>query len=138
MEAIFSENKTPQSQLRALCAAILQKQMDAMKSTDKVCGCPYATVGAELGSSNMHMRGLTQQMTDRFCGYMERLLKNAATNQLIPARGIKQRAREMNTYVIGAMLQARLTNSLDSVGKPLETALLRISGMDSSIHKGRR
>ncbi len=131
LDAIFTHNKTAPAQLRALCAAIHQKQKDALAATGMVCGCPYATVGAELGSSSDHMRQLTKTMNARFCGYFEKLLKQAAAEKRIPARDLKQRALEMNIYVIGAMLQARLTNSLASVGKSLETALFRISGIES-------
>lgn len=131
-DGIFTRNKTPQAQLKALCAEILSKQKEAMRATGMVCGCPYATVGAELSGNNETMRALTQEMNARFIGYFEKLLKNAAAAKLIPSTGIKQRAQEIHTYAIGAMLQARLTNSLDSVGKSLEHALFRISGLKPS------
>ena len=133
LDAIFSDHKTPQAQLKALCKEIFLKQQTALESTGTVCGCPYATVGAEISNNNETLRELSVKMSERFCGYFEQLLKNAASAGLIPASGIKQRAQEMHVYVIGAMLHARITNQLDCVKKPLEIALFRMSGMDSAL-----
>lgn len=129
LDAIFAGHLTPQQQLRALCREILEKQRTALESTGLVCGCPYATVGAEMRGSNEALTALTEQLNEHFCGYFEKLLAHAARDGLIARTGLKQRAREMHVYVIGAMLQARMMNSLDSVGKSLEVALLRMSGM---------
>ncbi|MES2984606.1 MAG: TetR/AcrR family transcriptional regulator [Pseudomonadota bacterium] len=137
MEAIFANHLSPQQQLRAVCRAILTKQQEAMLSTGKVCGCPYATVGSEMGGNNEALRQLAEQMTEHFSGYFERLLAHAARAGLIEKRGIAQRAREMHIYVMGATLQARITNSIDCVGKPLETALHRISGIPKSASRAK-
>lgn len=130
LEEIFTSNKTAPAQLRALCSAILMEQQEAVADTGTVCGCPYANVAAELSTSNETLRALTTQMSERFSGYFERLLKNAVAEGLLPMCGIRQRAEEMHIYVMGAMFHARITNQLDSLGKPLENALLRISGMN--------
>ncbi len=135
IDAIFIENKTPHAQLKALCEGILAEQKEALRATGMVCGCPYATVASELSSNNEQMRELTEHMSARFCGYFELLLKNAVAAKLIPLRGLKQRANEMHTYVIGAMLQARLTNRLSHVEKSLHAALSRIAGLDESPAK---
>jgi TetR/AcrR family transcriptional repressor of nem operon len=132
MEAIFTGHASARAQLRALCGEVYKKQETSLIATGKVCGCPYATVGAEMSGSNEKLRRLSEEMTERFCGYLERLLKNAATEKLIPTAGIKERAREMHIHAIGAMLQARITNRLDSVGKSLEHSLLRLSGMGAA------
>lgn len=138
LEEIFAHHLTPQQQLSALCGEVLRKQEESLAATGKVCGCPYATVGAEMSGSNESLRALSEQMTERFCGYFERLLAHAARTGLIPKTGIKQRAREMHVYVIGAMLQARMTNSLQSVGKPLEAALFRMSGIEGRTVVGKK
>jgi TetR/AcrR family transcriptional repressor of nem operon len=141
LDEIFAEHLSPQQQLRALCNEVRQKQEWALQETGKVCGCPYATVGAELSSSNEALRALSQRMSDNFQSYFEKLLTHAALEGLIEKRNLTQRAHEMHIYVIGAMMQARLTNSLESVGKSLENALARISGITlaskSSVQKKR-
>lgn len=131
LDEIFAGHKTPQQQLKALCKEILAKQKGALEATGTVCGCPYATVGAEISTNNAVLRGLSVKMTDRFCGYIEKLLKNASKEGLIPSKDLKQRAQEMHIYIIGAMMHARITNKLEPVSKPLEHALFRISGLTS-------
>ena len=59
-------------------------------------------------------------------------LMDGARDGLIPARGIKTRAQQMHIYIIGAMMQARITNRLEAVGAPLEAALLAISGLGAA------
>ncbi len=137
-EAILSENVSPQAQLRALSREIFLKQQRALEETGMVCGCPYATIGAELNGNNESLRLLSEQITERFLQYYERILKHAAAAGLVSTRGIPARAREMHTYAIGAMLQARIANNLESVGKSLENALFRISGMEAGTAKAAR
>ena len=135
IDAIFASCKTPPAQLRGICQEILRKQKESFEATGKVCGCPYATMGTEMSGNNEQLRSLSEKTTKRFLGYYELLLQNAVTAKLIPARALKQRAKEMHTYSIGAMMQARITNRLDSVGKSLETALFRLSGFDAAGQK---
>lgn len=138
LDEIFARHLSPSQQLRALCDNIFTKQQDALESTGKVCGCPYATVAAELSGSHTALRDLSEQMTKRFLSYFEQLLSHAAREGLIPRAGIKQRAYEMHIYVVGAMLQSRVGNSLEPVGKSLEIALSRISGIVSTRSQARR
>jgi hypothetical protein len=65
------------------------------------------------------------------------MLKNAAREHIIAKTGIARTAREMHIYIMGAMLEARLTNSLVAVGKDLEIALLRLSGIGTTPQKTR-
>ena len=132
IDRIFSENDTPQTQLHAICGEILRKQKDSFEATGKVCGCPYATVGAEMSGNNEALFTLSQNMAERFLQVYERILKNAAKEKSIPSTGIKERAQEMQTYGLGAMLQARMTNTLTPVGKALEVALFRIAGLEQT------
>lgn len=129
LEAIFSANKTARKQLRALCQEILHKQREAFDASGVVCGCPYATVASEISSQDESLRNLSVTMNERYQGYFERLLRTAADEKLIPAKNLTARAREMHIFVIGAMMQARITNNLACLGAPLESALLGISGM---------
>lgn len=131
IEKIFGENASkPLKQLRALCQEILLKQQNSLQASGQVCGCPYATVGTEMSGQNERLQHLTQALGEKFVGHFERLLRNAAQMELIPSQGLKARAQAMHTYLLGAMMQARITNTLDPVGPSLEMALKRLSGLD--------
>jgi TetR/AcrR family transcriptional repressor of nem operon len=129
IDALFSNNLAPHSQLKAICRLILDEQKESFITTGAVCGCPYAMVGAEIGANNEKLHHVSEQLSERFSKYLEKLLKNAAKSGLIPATGTARKARDMHIYIMGAMLLARLTNSLTPVGRDLELALLRLSGM---------
>ena len=53
-------------------------------------------------------------------------LRRAAKAGLISSKGLRDTAREMHIYTIGAMMEARLTDSLAPVSLPLYKALARI------------
>lgn len=128
-EAIFTQYPTARAQLKALCRKIYDKQRQALVDTGLVCGCPYATVASEISAEDESLRALSVKMNERYNALFTRLLTTAAQEKRIPRSVIAARAREMHIYVIGAMMHARITHSLDSVGPALEKALLRIGGL---------
>ena len=132
IDALFAAHLSAREQLKAVCRTILDEQKESLTTTGMVCGCPYAMVGAEMGANNAKLHALAEAMSERYCAYIEKLLKNAAKEGLIPRAGIAHKARDMHVYIMGAMLLARLTNTLTAVGRDLEDALFRLSGMGAS------
>lgn len=128
VEEIFTSKKNPKQQLKAICEWILREQTESFESTGKVCGCPYATLSAEMSGQNDALFTLSRSISSYFLGYYKQLLRNAAAAKLISTAKLEQRAQEMQVYVLGAMFHARMTNTLDGVGKPMEQALMRIAG----------
>lgn len=127
-DAIF-EQETAEAQIRGLARLIYEMQADALATTGMVCGCPFATIGAEMRGNNQQLHAMSEKLMHRFSDYYERLLDSVVAENHIPKSEVKRRAEEMHTYTLGAMLQARMTNRLDYVAKPLESALLRLSGV---------
>lgn len=137
LDALFATHREPRRQLKAICQTILEEQKESLASTGTVCGCPYAMVGAEMGANNAKLHKLAEKMSERYGKYIEKLLKNAAKDGLIPRAGIAHKARDMHVYIMGAMLLARLTNTLAPVGRDLEPALLRLSGIGGPAPRAR-
>ncbi len=129
LDAIVANHTTAREQLRALAREILNKQRTALETSGVVCGCPYATVASELSTTNERLRAISSQMSERFSGYFETILRHAAREGRIPARGIKARAQQMHIYAIGAMMQSRIMNTLDPVGTSFEKGLMQLAGM---------
>jgi len=137
LDGFFAVKRNAKLQLKEICRTILQEQKESLASNGVVCGCPYALVAAEAVADNHELYTRAEKMSALYCSYLERVLKNAAQDKLIEARDLKRRAREMHIYIKGAMLLARLTNSLKPVGRDLEQALLRLSGMAEPPQKKR-
>ena len=135
LDSFFDVKRTPRAHLKEICRLILDEQKESLADNGMVCGCPYALVAAEAGASNKELQTRAEKMSELYCGYLERVLKQAASEKLIESRELKRRAREMHIYIKGAMLLARVTNSLKPVGRDLEIALLRISGMSAAPQK---
>ncbi len=138
IDALFADNPEPRGQLKAICRSILEEQKESLASTGTVCGCPYAMVGTELGANNEALHHLSETLSERYCKYLEKLLKNAVKAGLIDKTGLAHKARDMHVYIMGALLLARLTNSLAPVSRDLEPALLRLSGMGKPEKKTKR
>lgn len=134
-EELFTTVTDPRAQLKVTCQLILDKQKEALAATGQVCGCPYATLASEMNADHQHLRDLSEQMAEGFRGHYERILKHAAKVGLIPSTGLARTVREMHVYTLGAMLEARLSNSLKPVGADLHAALLRLSRMDAGPQK---
>lgn len=137
IDELFAKNDAPRDQLSAICRSILDEQKESLATSGTVCGCPYAMVGAETGANNEKLHALAETLSERYCKYIEKLLKNAAKAGLISSTGIAHKARDMHVHIMGAMLLARLTNSLKPVGRDLEQALLRLSGMGATARATR-
>jgi TetR/AcrR family transcriptional repressor of nem operon len=137
LDAFFEVKRSPRAQLKEICRLILDEQKESLADHGMVCGCPYALVAAEAGARDKKLQTRAEEMSELYCGYIERFLKNAAREGMIAKTGIARTAREMHIYIMGAMLEARLTNSLVAVGKDLEIALLRLSGIGATPQKTR-
>jgi TetR/AcrR family transcriptional regulator, transcriptional repressor for nem operon len=137
LDALFVTHTDPRDQLKAICHTIYTKQKEALTTTGMVCGCPYATLASEMRGDNQTLRQLSEKMSESFRGYYEKLLKNAVRAGLIEKTGIDRMAREMHVHTMGAMLEARLSDSLKAVGADLHAALLRMSRMDTAPQKKR-
>lgn len=135
-DAIF-ELKTAEAQIRGFAKLMHDIQAESLATTGMVCGCPFATLGAEMRGNNTQLQAMSEKLMHEFSDYYERLLDLVVAEKHLTPSDVKTRAAEMHTYTLGAMLQARMTNRLDYVGKPLELALLRISGLAGSaaMHK---
>ncbi len=134
-DEIFVTHRTAHAQLHAVCTEILAKQKSGLAETGAVCGCPYATLASEMSGDHDDLFELSEKMSESFRGYYERILTTAIKQKLISATGRARTARAMHAFTLGAMMQARLSNSLTCVGKDMEHALLRLSGLDLKPQK---
>ena len=70
-DAVFSSRVPPLLRLEHWCQAVYDDQKDKHKATGRVCGCPFANVGSELGTQDEALRVKSLQMLERGSRYLE-------------------------------------------------------------------
>lgn len=133
LDRIFSAQVSPRERLSGFCQAAVFKQKEAMKSTGKVCGCPYATLGSELTEHEERLRAVVERCMLRLIRYFETTLRDLSAEGVIPPHGIPQKAAEMHAFFMGMLMAARIRNSLLNLENELLPGMCRIAGMTGEI-----
>ncbi len=109
-DAVFSSQVPPLHRLEHWCQAVYEDQKDKHKATGRVCGCPFANVGSELGTQDEALRAKSLQMLERGSRYLESAIADAVRLREIPSMDPKAAAHEIYALFMGQMLQAKLNN----------------------------
>lgn len=114
MDRVFSPGVSAEKRLEEIANHILNNQREKKERFGKVCGCPYISLGSELGTQDEKIRAKTEQLIERGCRYWESFLSDAQREGLISVDAdVKNLSREIYSFVLGLVMQARLRNSLD-------------------------
>jgi TetR/AcrR family transcriptional repressor of nem operon len=111
-DQIFSPLVPPLERLVNHCQSILESQRQKFEEYGKVCGCPYFTLGAEMSTQEEKIRLKIEEMAARFRRYYESTLYELLQDGLIAPADPAVKAQEMLSFLMGALLQAKVSNSL--------------------------
>ncbi len=126
---IMALNVKADEKIKHIAQFIYQQQKDKYDQVGHVCGCPYAALGSEMSMQDETLRQAVQAKLEHAIALLETLLGEAATAGMIEDKHIKEKAREMDMFIIGIMTTARVRNTLDLFKHDLERGLLRIAGI---------
>ena len=115
LDRLFSAQKPPLERIFAYCDYIHENQKQMHSRTGKVCGCPFASVGSEMGLQDEKLRLKSQEYFDRGVRYIEGALRDAAHEKWIAAGDFHETARQIYTYIMGVLFQARIENKVESL-----------------------
>jgi TetR/AcrR family transcriptional repressor of nem operon len=124
----FSPQVPPLERLVAWCDMIRRNQSSRREKKGKVLGCPYSSMGSELSTLDEKIRLKCQEMTERTCRYVAAALRDAQREGLIAKEDPESKARELYSYVMGTILQAKIQNDL-AVLERLERGVFRLLGV---------
>jgi TetR/AcrR family transcriptional repressor of nem operon len=136
-DQIFSAQITPLQRLKHYCAAVYEIQKRYKKSTGKVLGCPFASVGCELSTHDEHIRKKAEEVFDRICRYFETTLRDAAAGGRAAPADLAERASCIHSFILGKLLQAKIENNAE-VLKGLYPPVLRLMGAGAGAAGRRR
>jgi TetR/AcrR family transcriptional repressor of nem operon len=127
LDRIFSPQLPPLERLELWCQNIRERQQQKAEKYGHVCGCPYASLGAELATQDEKIRVKTQELVDRNIRYIESALTDAKFQGLVDVGNPLGAARRVHSTVLGLLLHAKIHNDLE-VLEDLETTVMEMIG----------
>lgn len=132
MDRLFSPQVPPLERLSNWCANLYEKQKEKAAKHGHVCGCPYASIGAELATQDDKIRAKTEELMARTTKYLESAIAEAKREGLVAVSDPKLAAWQVYSFVIGCALQAKIQNDLE-VLRHIEPAVMAIIGASVAV-----
>lgn len=131
MDRIFSPQTPPLERLEQFCQAIVSDQLARYRAFGKMLGCPFCSLGSELGTQDENIRAAADRIGAKLNRYIESLVRDLAGAGLIESRDHAELAREVSAYLTGVLMQAKIENSPKHVER-LKHGVLRLLGIKDS------
>jgi TetR/AcrR family transcriptional repressor of nem operon len=131
-EEIFAPKVAPLERLDRWCDHILAVQREKAQEYGHVCGCPYATVGAELATQDERIRASSEELIYAGRKYVETAIIDALRDGTISAVDPAQLSRRIYSVCLGMLFEARVQNSLELL-VDLKPAIMEILGVKAAI-----
>jgi TetR/AcrR family transcriptional repressor of nem operon len=112
LDHIFSSQYTPVERLTNYCEGMVADQKEKHRTFGKVLGCPFCALGSELSTQDENIRQKVAQTVSRVTKYLESTVRELATEGLIECNDPAELAREIQSYIHGVALQAKIENNL--------------------------
>ena len=127
MDRIFSPQVPPLERIQKWCAAVCEIQRQKAAKQGHVCGCPYASVGAEVATQDEKIRCRAEELIGQTRKYLESAVSDAIRAGLVSVKDPVQTARRIHCVCVGTLVEAKVQNSLEPL-KDLEPAVMRLLG----------
>jgi TetR/AcrR family transcriptional repressor of nem operon len=112
MDEIFSPSVSPLDRLRNYFKHVYEGQTKAHGECGAVLGCPYCTVGCEIGTQDRAIGDQVHKILDRNARYFESAIRDAHAEGLIIAPDAKAKAQMLVAFFQGSLSQARIENDV--------------------------
>ena len=132
LDRIFSPQVPPLERLTRLCNYIQRTQQEKAQKYGRVCGCPYASVGAELTTNDEKLRIKVEELIERATKFIESAIADAIREGSVSVNDPKTSASQVFSYVLGLLLQARLRNDLN-VLRDLQPTVITMVGAKQRV-----
>lgn len=132
MDRIFSTQVPPLERLNDWCEFAYRFQKEKSAQYGHVCGCPYASIGAEVATQDDKIRTKAAELMQRGGKYIESAVSDAMREGLIPNADPKLVAQQVSAFVMGMMLRAKIQNDPE-VLKNLAPTVMAIIGAKSAV-----
>jgi TetR/AcrR family transcriptional regulator, transcriptional repressor for nem operon len=128
LDGIFSPQLPPLERLDRYCKVIIEDQKRKYQLFGKMLGCPFCSVGSELGTQDENIRLKMEQIFARQIKYTESLVRDLVAEGLVQSSNPRELAEEMLSYITGVLMQAKIENSVKHVER-IEHGIRRLLGL---------
>lgn len=125
MDRMFSAQVPPLERLSLWCEYIYKWQKAKSEKYGHVCGCPYSSIGAEIATQDDKIRVAAEALMERGTKYIRSALADAIREGSVAITDPADAAKQLNSYVLGTILQAKVHNDVEML-KNLEPTVLTI------------
>jgi len=128
MDGIFSPQLPPLERLERLIQAITEDQLGRYRQYGKMPGCPFCSLGSELGTQDENIRVAADKIGAKMAKYLESLVRDLAAEGLVETNNPAELAQEVGAYLTGVLMQAKIENSPKHLDR-LKHGFLRLLGI---------
>jgi len=132
MDRIFSSQVPPLERLATWAQFIYEGQKQKAAEHGHVCGCPYGSIGSEVATHDDKIRLKCEEMLGRMLRYLECAISEAKRDGLVDCPCPRAAANQVGSFVMGAMVQAKIQNDVE-VLKNLGPTILNIIGEKKAV-----
>lgn len=132
MDRLFSPQVTPLERLSKWCDHVYQTQKDKSEKYGHVCGYPIAGIGVELATRQEKVRIKAEELMLRDIDYLEGAIADAKREGLLAVQNPNAAARQVYSFVVGTLLQARIQNDVEVLHN-LEPTVMAILGARTPV-----
>lgn len=123
MDQIFSPSVPPLERLRVYFEHVYQGQAKAHGECGAVLGCPYCSLGCEIGTQDRAIGEQVRKILNRNAKYFESAIRDADAQGLISAPDAKTKAQMLVAFFQGSLAQARIENDVRPLRRLADGAL---------------
>jgi len=132
MDRIFSSQVPALERLTNWCEFAYRFQKEKSVQYGHVCGCPYASIGAEVATQDDKIRAKAAELMQRGGKYIESAVSDAMREGEIAAGDPKVVSQQVCAFVLGMTLRAKIQNDPE-VLKNLAPTVMAIMGAKAAV-----
>jgi TetR/AcrR family transcriptional regulator, transcriptional repressor for nem operon len=132
LDRVFSVQKTPLERLDAYFSHVYQNQKERFERVGRLLGCPFVSIGCELSTQDETIRKMAQQISERKCRYLEATLRDGINRGEIPVTDPQLLARELHSYIVGLVQEAKIANDLQVLDR-MRPGAYRLLGLGEPV-----
>lgn len=132
MDAIYSPQIPPLQRLESLIEALVADQLGRYKEYGKMPGCPFCSIGSEVGAQDENIRAAADRIGAKMAKYNESLIRDLVAEGMVESSNPAELSQEMCAYLTGVLMQAKIENNPKLIER-LRHGMLRLLGVKAQV-----